>query len=394
MSDRRTVVKSGIVALALAIAIIAGTILTGVSPLTQQLPSQAQQGTLAILLTDPPNLPLGVTAVYIEYSNLAVHVSHAGNESGWYSISSSGIIDLMGVLNMSQTIGSAKIPSGIYNVLRFNVSSANVTYNDANYTAFVSNSEITVPIVGGVKVNSSQLSAALIDIYPTIFNIGNSTNPEFVMSAVARAVQVPSNEILQEMGIERKGHLWALEGRAWWKNFEEEYSININITDASLSSNFLSVTVQNMGNENIQVQEVVITPYQMFPVSEWNSHGGNDRGPKYIPQLLGGAVFFTNSSGDLESLKLPTFNNPNFPPFNKPNPGHYTEDMRTQLIPMIGQLGYELPVGSSVTLTYSGSILLLPMQPFQNQSGIVSGDQYVITVIGRGATARTVVTAG
>ncbi|HYB03409.1 MAG TPA: DUF4382 domain-containing protein, partial [Nitrososphaerales archaeon] len=90
---------------------------------------------LAVLMTDPPTVPEGVTAVYITYANLAIHVSDAGNNTGWHVLDLQGQIDLMSIINSTQTIVDANVTSGNFNALAFNVTSAIVTFNGLNYTA-------------------------------------------------------------------------------------------------------------------------------------------------------------------------------------------------------------------------------------------------------------------
>jgi hypothetical protein len=396
MSEKRTVAKYGLAALGLAVIIIIGTTFAGIAPLA--IFGHAQQGTLSVLLTDPPNVPSGVTAVYISYSDLQVHVADAGNESGWYDISSGGVIDLMQVLNVSQTIGSAQVPAGIYNMLRFNVTSATVTFEDTNYSAFVFHSEITTPVVGKLKVNSSQLSAAVIDISPTVIDIGSSSNHEFIISTVAMAIQMPSNETQQEIGIGNVGHVMNIYGKWWWNNFENQYSADIGITSASLSSSTLNVTVQNSGYGDIMLQEVVVSPYQAsYAPGGGNHFGGHDNDQRYVPQMLGSAVFIINASGYLEPVnQQPIMNSNNGfgqQSYGYRNNGQSTNDMGAQFISMMGQSGYDLSAGYSQTFPYDGLIALLPVAMSSTQTGIVSGDQYIITVIGSGTTASIIVTA-
>jgi hypothetical protein len=421
MSDRRTVEKFGFIALILAVAIIGVAIFAGVSPLTQQSTGQ-QKATLSILLTDPPNVPSGVTAIYVEYSNLMVHISNAGNESGWYSINSGGIIDLMSVLNVSQTIGSAQLPFGTYNLLKFNISSATVTYEGSNYTAFVYNSEITVPIEGGVVLNSTQLNAILVDIYPTVVDIGSPSNHEFIISTTASACQMPNAD--QEKGIGICGYRMNLLGNSWWNGCESYNMVNLTITSASLSSSSLNLTVQNTGNGSSMLTEVIITPIQEFNWSVGNY------GYMCIPQMNGSAIFYINSTGGLQPFALetsntnPWSNNGTIIPMNyklaqnnngfnigaQGNNGFNngvangfsnlsnngiqfnSNNIITQYFSMLDQSGYNLTAGSSVVLSYSGQISLIQMMS-QTQGSIVPGESYTITVIGNNSVANTVVNA-
>ncbi|TLX98812.1 MAG: DUF4382 domain-containing protein, partial [Thaumarchaeota archaeon] len=245
MSTKKNIMLSGAAALVVAASILAVAIFSGVSLLPNAnttkttthtigaTTSSKAPGTLSVLLTDPPHVPLGVTKVYIAYSNLAVHVSEAGNQSGWTLLKSDGSIELLGTVNVSQTISSVKIAAGEYNLLRFNISSAQVTYNGKNYTAFVPRSALIVPIVGGIEVNASKPSATIINIQPTVYNIGSASNPEFMIRHWAKAFPVPSSQVTEEE--EHEGHRLSLIGKVWWTDVLERYTSNALITSATLT---------------------------------------------------------------------------------------------------------------------------------------------------------------
>src|SRR2546426_6869015 len=108
MSSKKNIILSGAAALVVAVSILAVSIFSGFS-LLPTTSSGAPKGTLSVLLTDPPHVPFGVTKVYITYSNLAVHVSEAGNQSGWTLLKSGGSIELLSTVNVGQTISSVKI---------------------------------------------------------------------------------------------------------------------------------------------------------------------------------------------------------------------------------------------------------------------------------------------
>jgi len=139
MSSRSNVFMSGAIAAIIAIVLIGGIVTTGIlnTKSTNTLTLASGSGTLAVLLTDPPTVPDGTTAVFITYSGLAIHVADAGNKSGWHVLNAQGKIDLMSIINVSQTIASENIQSGNFNALAFNITSATVTFNDANYSAYL-----------------------------------------------------------------------------------------------------------------------------------------------------------------------------------------------------------------------------------------------------------------
>jgi hypothetical protein len=349
MSSKRDVVVSGTIALAIAIAIIIGTMLIGISPYPP-----TTTGNLSILLTDPPYLPEGVTNLYITYSNFAVHATSSDEIHGWVPIDAHGTIDLLSLVNVSQTISSVKIKSGDYNLIRFNISSASVTYNGKNYTAFVNTDMLTVSIIGGIVVEDSRSSAIIIDISPMVFNIGDESNPDFVINAVAKAFPVPRSEEREEM--HKIGFRMGLEGKAWWMQLQQSFITRINITSATLSDNSLIVNVKNIGNESVKLRLVIVSTTFL------------NKGKHHIlPFFFGAAVFLVKPDGSLQ-LVLPA---------------------QHKAKAIFKETGYLLVAGSSVTLTYNGLITFgLP-----ERSMLIPNARYLVTVIGDGALASTVVVA-
>jgi len=374
MSVRKKIIGYGITAMAIAIVVILATPILQLGP-----PSVLGQGTLSILITDPPHVPEGVTSVYITYSDLAVHVARAGNESGWTVVKSQGEIDLMQTLNVSQTIASVNIATGVYNLIRFNISSALVTFEGENYTAFVPSSMLKVPIIGGIEVNDTKPSATIIDISPAVFNIGSPSNPEFIIRPAAKAYAVPSTEVSKE--IEHEGWRFSLMGKGWWKHIRQNYTANLEVTEASLTADSLSVTVENTGNQSTKILTVTVTP---LASAIW---GGHRYGMRMMPKFLyGSAMFVVESNGTLVSTQefMLSIRGKNYL-------GEFGREDFGQAI--IDDRGYNLDVEDSKTFTYSGQISL-NLRARIHQQGVVPGQQYLITVVGQEALASMVVIAG
>ncbi len=150
-------------------------------------------GTLQISMQDPPNVPPEVTAVYINYSSIQVHVANAGNQSGWYNVTSSGKANLTSLIANSKLLGSTKLPSGTYNIVRFNVTSALVTVGGKNYTATVPSGRIQAVLSGGVDVKQGQTSALLIDISPKV--TGNTHSGYMLVPSANAQPTNPSNSV-------------------------------------------------------------------------------------------------------------------------------------------------------------------------------------------------------
>jgi hypothetical protein len=372
----------GALALLLAVTLIATAALTGSLPGVQNVnTTKAGVGTLSIMLTDPPVIPTGVTGVYVSYSDIMVHISGAGNQSGWYPVNSNGTIELLGSVNFSQTLGTVTVASGDYNLIRFNVTSAEVTYNGVNYTAFVPSSELTVRIIGGVEVTNSKPSATIIDLQTTVINIGSHSDPEFIIRPVVRAYPVPSSDVTVEM--EHKGFRQDLTGQSWWTSLRERYTANLQITTASLTSNSLSLTVKDTGNHSTVLGLVTLSPLTVFL-------GGHGEYPgDYIPDsLLNSATFLILKNGSLVPVR-------NFIAQALATGSGGDQARESLYQSLFGTVGYNLTVGSSVTFTYSGTIVIgYPALEGSVSSTMVSGQQYVVTVLGTEAVASYVVTTG
>jgi len=327
------------------------------------------QGLLSVLLTDPPNIPPGVTKVYVSYSDLEVHVSDAGNQSGWTQVQSSGQIELLGTVNASQTLSSVKVTSGVYNALRFNITSAEVTYNSKNYTAFVNNAELNVPIVHGIAVNASTPSAAIISISPTVMNIGSSSTPEFIIRSEATAFPVPSGQVTTGMG--QPGHKTVIAGLQWWKDIVQNYTANLQVQSATLSSAGLNVTIGNTGTKPTLITLVSVTPLA-------DAIGVHPMG--YVPSsIVGGAIFGVDANGTLFPLRVVI-----------PLAASTQSTVSAQIF---RDVGMNLTAGSSTTLSYKGSISFGFLSILKSQGSVVAHQQYLVTVVGTQAVASFVVVA-
>ena len=270
MSTKNKVIVSGVLAAIIAVALIGAVVFTpGVvnsgstsSTLTSSSSSSSSSanapsgsGTLAVLMTDPPTVPDGVTAVYINYSSVEIHIANAGNQSGWTDLKSSGEINLMSIVNESQTIASTNITSGKFNGLRFNVTSAVVTFQGTNYTADLVYQEHTlyVWIPGGVIISNGQTTGAMIDMTPTVLLLGNTTNPTFAFIPAATGYTLAANSIVNHP---QKGDRDDYKGKV--ADAIQDMT-KFQITGAYLGPDSFSVKVVNSGNATVIFRMVALT---------------------------------------------------------------------------------------------------------------------------------------
>ena len=192
MSGKRNVVVSGLIAAIVAIALLATAVYILPTGITN--PSPSGKGTLFSATHRSPTVPQNTTPLYVTYSDVQVHINGAGNNSAWTTLSGSGEINLMSVINASETIAKTSITSGVFNALRFNITDVVVTFNNVNYTAALvyQRRTLTVPIEGGISVAPTRTSAALIYLTPTVILLGTPQNPSFAFIPTARGYAVPS----------------------------------------------------------------------------------------------------------------------------------------------------------------------------------------------------------
>ena len=334
MKLRTKAAAYGVAGLALAGAVILSGSALG-------LLGASSSGILSVLLTDPPSVPNGVTAVYITYSSIAVHAS-GFNDSGWISFSGQGTIDSLRLVNLSQTISSGTVPSFTYNLVDFNISKVLVEYMGANYSANIASGKLVVPIVGGVKVSSSAPSAALVDIQPTILNVGDDTSPSFTIAPGAHALQVPSDEVSDSM--KNVGNSFSLEGHTWYQTFKHSHHGNLTISSSTLSTNSLSFSATNAGSDSSTIKMVILAPASSSGGSEMSM--GQASATFYFAVQPDGSLRLVNGTpGDVGGL--------------------------------LGSSGYSMASGAQHAFNYVGSITSL-----LGRQGIKSGASYDLILMG------------
>lgn len=344
-------------ALALAGAVIFSGSTLGVFPTGISSFNPSASAALSILLTDPPSVPEGVTAVNITYTGVAVHPTAFPSGSGWIQVGGHGTLDTLRLVNVSQTISSSNVPTGAYNLVAFTVSAATVEFDGSAYNATINSGKLVVPIIGGLLLNQSRPAAAVIDIQPTVLNLGTQTSPQFAIATGAKAFQVPSGEVVPEM--KTIGYKFTLSQKPWFHSFQVGHQAVLNASGTTLTQNSFKITVSNPTSDSVSIRMIIIST----SAEGKGAHAG-----------LGGSVMFAvGSDGSLQPVTI----------------SHGT-GMGTmmQLQSVFTGSGYQLTSGASHTFSYSGNINTL-----LSSRSIGPGSQYLVIVLGEGVSYTIAVTA-
>jgi len=206
-----------------------------------------------ISLTDPPDVPTGTSALVVTYSSVGVDVSGAGSSSGWIYSNTSGSVDLMSLVNVSQAIATVNVPANAtINAVRFDATSATITINGTTSNVTVPSSYITAVVPSSARINSS--SAILVDFSPSIVSIYSTNSTIFVLVPSVKAVVVGNSSVAVVIG-HRQNINAQIRSRIMGNG-------NVNITGAALASTngntSMSITVKNNGNSSIRLTDVLL----------------------------------------------------------------------------------------------------------------------------------------
>lgn len=332
----------GIAGVALAGAVIfAGVSLGVINP--------ASSGILSVMLTDPATVPKGVTAVFITYDNLGLHVSGPGDQ--WFVLGGHGTIETLGLVNFSQTISSANVPAFTYDQIAFQISSAEVEFNGVNYSATVNGGRLVASVPGGLTVNPSKVTAIVMDILPTVLNLGDRASPRLVIAAGVRALPVPPTAVTNSMTVLQSR--LSLSGHAWSAPLTVVHSGNVTFSALSLNSNSFSFQATNHGSQAIDLRTVVVAP---------KSPGATAAAA--TDALSNSFVFIVESDGSLQIV-------------------HANDTSLASSV--LGKSGYDLAPGASVHFSFSGAVTTVG-----GEVPVSHGTAYFVYVVGQAVPAQTV----
>jgi hypothetical protein len=137
------------IGIALAAFLILSVFLVASASVPHLIPTVSAMGTIRLLITDPPHYSDNVTSINITFTQIALNqVNPTGNETWIFLTNSSTTIDLLKLVNVTESLGSFQVPIGNYSQIRFMASNATATINDMIVNLTISSGEQT-----GLKVH-------------------------------------------------------------------------------------------------------------------------------------------------------------------------------------------------------------------------------------------------
>lgn len=242
-------VKLGIVVLVIVILAALAIGIAGNASMAQST------GATPLLLTDPPQVPSGTTSLTIAYSSLMVEVNGAAGQQ-WITANGSGTIDLMQLINVSEVIGAANLPSNsTVEAVRFTVTSSNITVGNRTSSVLLSNSTIVAKVVGSRDVNST--SGVLLDFTPTVAAIYTGNSTVFVMVPSVRAIVVGNQRFSPYYRIRSRQYI---EAKYKQRLAVSGSNLTIGASSLAVSGNqtSFSVTVTDNSNSSLQLNGIML----------------------------------------------------------------------------------------------------------------------------------------
>lgn len=250
MSDNKGLVYvAAVLVVLVAIAVIVST----TNGVANAAPAPVNGSFVPVSITDPPHVPNGTSALMLSYSSLQAHVL-GNSSSGWYSSNTSGTLNLMTLVNVTQTIAGVNLPpNSVVDQVRFTINSAQITVNGTAYNVTVPSGQVSAHILGAQRLNAS--SGILMDFVPTVVAIYTANSTVFVLVPSVKAVVVPSNRSSAHVG--SKSSLSAAA-----RGSLDHAAVNITLSNVTLNSNAdittFTFALANNGNQSVVIHHVLL----------------------------------------------------------------------------------------------------------------------------------------
>lgn len=360
--------------------------------------STTPTGVLAAQLTDPPNVPVGVTHLYIDYADIEAHTISTNN-SVWFTIANAGTVDLLSVVNVGLTVGSAVVSSGLFDQARLDINNVTVTFAGKNYTATIPESQMILRLSnGGVRVEANQSSGFVIDMVSSVFAISNGNKPSFELLPLAKAIPVPSQVWKSSLAI-AGARIENINSESWFGNSGTAVGNNVTKLAGILGPNFLLVALNNTGTTPITISGLnvltsgvmsnasvstitvistittvtTITEVSTIPV---NPLPGSANGASSLPSSQSEAPLNTAADSNLQTIAT----------FLVLGNGSIVQPSNSEPPLSTSSIGLTIGPGQDVVLLFSHQINTLNDPSSLQPSSIIGGQQYSIQIVNQAGT--------
>lgn len=210
--------------------------------------------TMALMITDPPFVPIGTESLVLSYNKISLHETGTSN---YYNTTSSGSVNVLSLSNITETIATINVPKNAsFDSVTFEGVSAKATINNQSYNITLPSNNFTVALNSNASARVSK--ALLVDLSPSLIQVYNSSNSTFVLHPEAIATALSSNEINSDMM-----HIGAKVSinASILKRINGLFpNISISATSLSESGNTLSfsVSVKNNNNSSVEIKHIML----------------------------------------------------------------------------------------------------------------------------------------
>ncbi len=354
------------------------------------LPQTVSAASFTVMLTDPPNVPDGTTLLDLNYSDVSLHVTYPNGTIEWLPVGSSGKVNLLSLINMTETIASTTIPVGsAIDKIQFTIAEVETVVKGALYNVTALSNTLVVKVANG-HVNQA-LSGVLIDFNPTLVQIkavdANGALVHYYVLVPSATATVVGNLDKEQVLVGTVVKLHDDDNEELEKT-RREFSNNIQVVSASLKVNddvtSISVTLKNEGASEARIFGLTLNgnfnSAATWQSSEDDKDDEDDENEEIAENIHVEAVPFKVSSSSLTPL------------FSTDD--DYDEEFEYDDYEHADLSAFNLQPGQSITVTFSGVIVLQPEDDDEGYSTIVVTPRvdvnYTLRLMGEGFQTFTV----
>jgi hypothetical protein len=356
------------------------------------LPQTASAASFTVMLTDPPNVPDGTTLLDLNYSDVSLHVTYPNGTIEWLPVGSSGKVNLLSLINMTETIASTTIPiDSTIDKIQFTINDIETAVKGKLYNVTALSNTLIVKVANG-HVNKT-LSGVLIDFNPTLVQI-KASDANGVLVHYYVLVPSATATVIGDLNKEqaRVGTIVHLDDDdiGELQKIHQESSNNIKVVSSSLSVSgnvtSLSVTLKNEGASAARVYGLTLNG-NFNSTSTWQNNEDDedddqeDEAKEIAENIHIETVPFQFSISSLS---------PHFGADYEYDEEFEQDDLKEDT----HFSGFELQSGQTITVSFSGVIVLQPEDDKEGYSAIAvtprADENYSLRLMGEGFQTFTI----